>query len=103
LINVGQLRTIIGWLSGIDPAPAVGAFNSGFSNLPDDAALAEDGLALVGLIFPPVALEAGLAAALLAVLVEVVPVVIAQSPSIFPNIHISPDPDPEVDAQETQR
>ena len=87
-LNVGQLRTIIGWLSGVNPAPAVGAFQSGFANLPDDAALAEDGLALVGLVFPPAALEAGLAAALLAVLVEVAPVVIARAPSLFPNLHI---------------
>jgi hypothetical protein len=59
------------------------------SSLPDDAVIAEDALSVVAVFWPPAAL-----------LAEALAIAVVLEPVIAANV--TPDPDPEVDAQTTQ-
>ncbi len=86
MITAGQIKAAVSVLTGINPAALQGAVASNFGDFRDDAEIAEDGLALLVVFFPPAAPVATLATVLLAL----APLLEAR---------LMPDPEPEVDAQ----
>lgn len=89
MITVGQLITAVQGLSSINTTALQGAVSSHLSNLQDDATVTEDVLEIIAVFWPP----AGIIAGVIALDAELAPLV------GIGGVSITPDPDPEVDAQ----
>ena len=85
-VNVGQLTQTANALSAIDWTQVASMNLDDFAS---DTVLAEDILSVVAVFWPP----AALLAEALAIALVIEPLIAAAG------VHISPDPDPEVDAQ----
>lgn len=87
MITLGQLKTALDAIEGIDVGSLKKAVASSFGDLSADATVAEDALGILAIFFP----EVGAIAALIAVLVELQP---------FLGLHIEPDQNPALDTDE---
>jgi hypothetical protein len=86
LITAGQVKAAIGALGNVNTGALAEAWRNKFSDLSADAALAEDALGVIAVFFP----QAAAIAALIALLVEVRPLLDLHPPT--------GDEDPERDA-----
>jgi hypothetical protein len=89
-ITVGQLISAVQGLSSINTTALSGAVSSHLSNLQDDATVTEEVLGIIAVFWPP----AGVIAQVIALDAELAPLVGITT--------ITPDADPEVDAQTTR-
>ena len=86
-MTAGELRTLVALIGELGSTNFRTAVSASFGNLPDDAEVALD---VVALLFPPSAP------------VDVAAGVLLELAAYFaPSIHLAPDPDPMVDAQTT--
>lgn len=92
MITAGQIITAVIGLSSIDRTALDGAVASHLGNIQDDAAVAEDVLAILTPIFP----EAGVIAEIIALLVALYPIAKALG------VEVHPDTNPMQDAQTTR-
>jgi hypothetical protein len=87
-ITVADLTLAATQIAEFDTAAFQGAVQSHLSNLQDDAIVAEDILTLIAVVWPPAAIIA-----------KVIQLDAMLAPLAQVSFSITPDPDPEVDAQ----